>query len=376
VTSEALVSIGGNTWRVAVATTAAELAAGLGGIASLSQGTGMLFDLGDDHILHMTTVPMLFPLDIVFIGGRSRVTEVASNVPPGLLIASHYPARYFLEVNGGEALAIGTGDPVMVQLVGAASLQAANINVSSLVRLATDLALATVVFQALHGTACRMFAPSIAPRTQNLSQRSCWIGLARRLGPLLGNPGLRDVLQGRLHRADVEQAGLPRCCHMQRVTHREATGLTPLEQEHLARGRELALSLGARAPVFAASFQDPDIAGAYDGRRILVSPKRLGQWLDTWGTVVHEVAHERSGADDGDVAFLEAVFHLAAEAGPFVEGNLQLTDSQRRDMELRYGRWALGMALAVLPSGSVEEIAELAEALQIGYGRRLGRGRT
>ncbi len=375
-TGEALVSIGGNTWQVAVATTPPELAAGLGGIASIPQGTGMLFDLGDEQILHVTTVPMLFALDIAFIRSDLRVTEVARDVPPGFLVASQSPARYFLEVNSGEALGIAPGDPVTVQLIRAASQETISAPVLTLVRLATDLALAMVVFQELHSMARRMFAPSVIPRTQSMSERPRWVGLAKRLGPLLGTPGLAEVLQGRLQRDDVEQAGVPRCCHLQRVSHREATGLTPLEQEHLARAREMAVSLGARSPVFAASFQDPDIGGAYDGRRILIGQKRLGQWPDTWGTVVHEVAHERSSADDGDHAFLEAVFHLADQAGPFAAPNLQLTGSQRRDMELRYGKWALGMALAVLPSGSEDEIGELAEALQKGYGRRLGMGRT
>jgi len=60
-------------------------------------GTGMLFDLGIKQTIQVTTVPMLFNLDIAFFSEEFVVTEVCRNVAPGYLVTSTLPARYFLE---------------------------------------------------------------------------------------------------------------------------------------------------------------------------------------------------------------------------------------------------------------------------------------
>jgi len=114
---EAIVTIGDRQWAVDLATTAQELATGLGGLPFLPQGTGMLFDMGVEQIIGVTTEPMLFPIDIVFISGELTVAKVVVAVSPGQQITSGSPARYFLEVNAGEASGIVPGDPVLVQVV-------------------------------------------------------------------------------------------------------------------------------------------------------------------------------------------------------------------------------------------------------------------
>ena len=103
------VTIEDRQWAVAFASTPSELVQGLGGISEITQGTGMLFDLGFEQIITVTTEPMLFPLDIAFFSEGMVITEIYRNIQPGYLVTSTSPARYFLEVNGGELDGINTG---------------------------------------------------------------------------------------------------------------------------------------------------------------------------------------------------------------------------------------------------------------------------
>ncbi len=108
------VTINGFTWSVDFATTPAERATGLGGVTSLPSATGMLFDMGSSQIITVTTVPMLFNLDVVFIGESNGVVACAHDVAPGQVFSSPIPARYFLEVNAGEAAAVSAGNTVSI----------------------------------------------------------------------------------------------------------------------------------------------------------------------------------------------------------------------------------------------------------------------
>ena len=110
-----MVTIGDKEWLVDLATTYQELTQGLGGVQSLPAGRGMLFDLGSEQSLSVTTAPMLFNIDIVFISGNLAVTEVSLDVAPGYLVQSDLPGRFFLEVNAGEAAGVTAGDAVSVQ---------------------------------------------------------------------------------------------------------------------------------------------------------------------------------------------------------------------------------------------------------------------
>lgn len=114
---QAVVKIGNNEWLTDVATLPWELEQGLGGLPELPTGTGMLFDLGFEQTIHVTTVPMLFPLDIAFLSEELMVTEVYHNIEPGYLVTSTQPARHFIEVNAGELEGIAPGDTVSVELL-------------------------------------------------------------------------------------------------------------------------------------------------------------------------------------------------------------------------------------------------------------------
>ena len=108
----ATVIIGEKQWAVDVAASPEELTAGLGGVASIPAYTGMLFDLGSEQIVQVTTEPMLFNIDIIFISENLEVVDIVQDVAPGYLVTEDTPVRYFLEVNTGEAEGIEAGDSV------------------------------------------------------------------------------------------------------------------------------------------------------------------------------------------------------------------------------------------------------------------------
>lgn len=116
---QATVVIGANVWSVAVALTTAELTAGLSNIAGMSAGTGMLFDMGSDRSsIAVNMSQMLFSLDIVFISSTGGVVGVLHDVEPSEAAVfdagNGLGARYFLEVNAGEAVGVSVGDNVQI----------------------------------------------------------------------------------------------------------------------------------------------------------------------------------------------------------------------------------------------------------------------
>ncbi len=113
-TRQAVISTQDKSWSVEVASTQAELSQGLSGRTSLLANTGMLFDLGSDQIVTITMLQMLFPLDIVFVSGELVVTEVLVGVPVGVVTHNTIPARYFIEVNQGEADGVLEGNVVTI----------------------------------------------------------------------------------------------------------------------------------------------------------------------------------------------------------------------------------------------------------------------
>jgi len=113
---QAVVTIRDNQWQVSLATDYLELIQGLSNAPQIPSGTGMLFDLGYDTIFTVTTKEMLFPIDIVRISSAMTVTDVAHDVQPGQLVTSDTPARYFLEVNAGEANGTSLSDQAAIQL--------------------------------------------------------------------------------------------------------------------------------------------------------------------------------------------------------------------------------------------------------------------
>ncbi len=110
----ATVTIGEKQWLATVAVTPQELAAGLSGLESMPAGAGMLFDLGSEQPVQITTEAMLFNIDIIFVSEALQVVDIVLGAPPGYLITEETPVRYFLEVNAGEAETIGSGDSVSI----------------------------------------------------------------------------------------------------------------------------------------------------------------------------------------------------------------------------------------------------------------------
>ncbi|MFC2014054.1 DUF192 domain-containing protein [Chloroflexota bacterium] len=114
---QAVVTINDKQWAVDIAVTPWELSQGLGGLVDIQPATGMLFDLGSEQTIEVTTVPMLFPLDIVFLSEDMTTTKVYHDIEPGYIVTSQSPARYFLEVNAGEMVSIEPGDTVSLELL-------------------------------------------------------------------------------------------------------------------------------------------------------------------------------------------------------------------------------------------------------------------
>ena len=106
------------------AVTPDERSKGLSGRASLAAGTGMLFIFDGESQLRFWMREMEISLDMVWIGADCRVVDISANIPPPepgtslddlVRYSPDSLAQYVLEINGGEAEALGLviGDPVM-----------------------------------------------------------------------------------------------------------------------------------------------------------------------------------------------------------------------------------------------------------------------
>ena len=111
------VTIADKDWIADLANTPWEQVQGLGGITGIAPGTGMLFDMGFEQVITVTTEPMLFPLDIAFFSEAMVITEIYRNIQPGYLVTSTSPARYFFEVNAGELDGINSDSQATFELL-------------------------------------------------------------------------------------------------------------------------------------------------------------------------------------------------------------------------------------------------------------------
>jgi uncharacterized membrane protein (UPF0127 family) len=111
-----VVTVGGASFRVELAITQEQRTQGLSGRAMLAPGSGMLFVFDQEGRYSFWMKEMRFPLDLVWIGARCTVVDITHKAPspaPGLTLAELplytpvAPARYVLEVNGGETEAAG-----------------------------------------------------------------------------------------------------------------------------------------------------------------------------------------------------------------------------------------------------------------------------
>jgi len=113
------VIINGKQWTCSLASTLTELAQGLSGLESMPADEGMLFDVGYDRSrIDINMTEMLFPLDIVFANSDLTIVGVLHDVQPGdeayFLASNSLGARYFMEVNAGEAASVNVGDAATV----------------------------------------------------------------------------------------------------------------------------------------------------------------------------------------------------------------------------------------------------------------------
>jgi uncharacterized membrane protein (UPF0127 family) len=85
---------------------------------TLQARSGMLFDFARETAVRMWMKNTLIPLDMVFAGENGRIRYIASDTVPysEALIEAPEPARYVLEINGGEArrLGIAPGDRLLL----------------------------------------------------------------------------------------------------------------------------------------------------------------------------------------------------------------------------------------------------------------------
>jgi len=112
-----IITIASTQWTCTLASTLAELSQGLSGTESLPTAQGMLFDLGLDYThIDINMQEMLYPLDIVFINSNLTVVGVLHDVQPNdeayFDASNSLGARYFMEVNAGEAASVNVGDVV------------------------------------------------------------------------------------------------------------------------------------------------------------------------------------------------------------------------------------------------------------------------
>ncbi|HUT58194.1 MAG TPA: DUF192 domain-containing protein [Phycisphaerae bacterium] len=115
----ATVTIGGHTWTVEIAMTAAERYNGLSERPRLPQRTGMLFIYPRPHVMTFCMRQCLIPLDIAFIDSNMTVIKIHTmRVEPygaeQMSYSSLLPAQFALEVNAGELAEAGVkeGDTV------------------------------------------------------------------------------------------------------------------------------------------------------------------------------------------------------------------------------------------------------------------------
>lgn len=144
---QVLVIIGSKEWQAILASSYRELTQGLGGLPELPENMGMLFDIGYERYISVTTVPMLFPIDIAFLSDDLVVNGIYREIAPGHLITSSYPARYFFETNIGELSGIEVGDMASLTLFPAYQVPQVTANeLSSITSLGVLMVLSGFVF--------------------------------------------------------------------------------------------------------------------------------------------------------------------------------------------------------------------------------------
>lgn len=116
------VVIGGTWVKADLAATPSSREAGLSGRKSLKEGTGMLFVFSERAPHAFWMKGMLFPIDIIWIDGKT-IVDIASSVPPPAtgqdpaVLRPRAEANFVLEVPAGLAAASGwkIGDGAVIR---------------------------------------------------------------------------------------------------------------------------------------------------------------------------------------------------------------------------------------------------------------------
>jgi len=99
------IKINDTKYSIEFARTDEDKALGLGGRESLNSNAGMffVFEITGFHVFWMKD--MQFPLDIIWINEEFKIVDIERDVSPDDFpdrYVSQLPAKYVLEVNGGE----------------------------------------------------------------------------------------------------------------------------------------------------------------------------------------------------------------------------------------------------------------------------------
>lgn len=113
-----IISVGGVPVHIEYATSAAAIAQGLGGRASLRDGSGMLFVFEKPGAYPFWMKDVRFPIDIIWIDETFHVADVTSDISSETYprtFSPRVPVRYVLETNAGFAKqnGIAAGDAVL-----------------------------------------------------------------------------------------------------------------------------------------------------------------------------------------------------------------------------------------------------------------------
>lgn len=112
----AVTATGEVPFRIEIADTADERAAGLMFRKDLAADQGMLFVFEETRPLGFWMKNTPLPLDLVFIGSDGTVLDIQQGTPfSQAVIAADEPARFVLELNAGTAAKTGIVDGVVLK---------------------------------------------------------------------------------------------------------------------------------------------------------------------------------------------------------------------------------------------------------------------
>lgn len=346
-------------FEVELALTAAEREQGLAGRQSLEPGAGMWFSMPASGLITVTTMEMLFPLDVIFVGGDLVVMEILRDVALGQVVASSAPALHFLEVNADVGSEIEAGDLVLVETLEEPQLPATmpsafTESVDSIVGAVTNLAMVYLSFRLLKEATSSLTQPARPTLSGSFQQgleevtsagniprgsaSQVYVGYreslnehdgswraSRRITPtgrqvydivdpdkkLVWTTGIRSFeeatdllryLRGqsvqRLHQLTCDAC-------VERYQVEPWTQLSSEQRRNLDWARAVASRLGLmpRGGIHAAMLQGPPgirIWGMYDSasHTVYIAIQRLASRPETENTLAHELAHYESGAGD------------------------------------------------------------------------------